>query len=441
MGLLTPDLPDLDYEHWRSQPRMERIRPMVQHWADHGFGPPEGVYAVYVLKLGLYVIAGAYIASLTPGLGGLSHVGTWWSEPIVFQKIVIFTLLFEVLGFGCGFGPLTLRFLPPIGAFLFWLRPGTIRLPPWPGRVPGTSGSRRTVVDVVLYLGVIGSAAWLLASPGSGGTGALHASVGIIDPVRLGPLVAFLVVIGLRDKTIFLAARSEVYLLLAITFFLPAVDMVIAAKLVMLTLWWGAATSKLNRHFPNVVATMESNNPLMRIKAVKRRLHVSYPDDIRPSSVAGLLAHGGTVVEFVVPLVLLLSHGGPVTTAAAIIMIAFHAQILTALPLGVPLEWNIYMIYGILVLFVHDARFGVGDLAHPIPVAVGLAVVAANRAGRKLLPLQVLVPPVDAVLRRQLGDVDVVPQAECGGQARCRRGRLPGPGPHPAGPTVRGADR
>jgi len=26
--------------------------------------------------------------------------------------------------------PLTLRFLPPIGGILYWLRPGTVRLPP-----------------------------------------------------------------------------------------------------------------------------------------------------------------------------------------------------------------------------------------------------------------------------------------------------------------------
>ena len=37
-------------------------------------------------------------------------------------------------------GPLTLRINPPIGGVLYWLRPGTVRLPPWPGRVPLTGG-------------------------------------------------------------------------------------------------------------------------------------------------------------------------------------------------------------------------------------------------------------------------------------------------------------
>ena len=75
--------------------------------------------------------------------------------PVVFYKFVLWTMLFEVLGLGCGFGPLNLRFTPPLGSFLYWLRPGTIRLAPWPGRVPLTGGDSRTVVDVVLYAALL----------------------------------------------------------------------------------------------------------------------------------------------------------------------------------------------------------------------------------------------------------------------------------------------
>ena len=42
------------------------------------------------------------------------------------------------------------------------------------------------------------------------------------------------------------------------------VDMIIAAKLVCLVIWMGAATSKLNKHFPFVISTMMSNNPVVR---------------------------------------------------------------------------------------------------------------------------------------------------------------------------------
>ena len=87
----------------------------------------------------------------------VGEIGRWWSEPIFFQKAVVSTLLFEILGLGCGSGPLTLRINPPIGGVLYWLRPGTVRLPPWPSKVPLTAGSTRTIVDVVLYAGVLAS--------------------------------------------------------------------------------------------------------------------------------------------------------------------------------------------------------------------------------------------------------------------------------------------
>ena len=375
MGFVTPRLPELDYEDWRRRPRMERVRPMVLDWAEHGFGPPESVYLLYVVKLVLYVVGAAFFASLTPGLGGLGSIGQWWTEPIVYQKVVIFTLVFEVLGLGCGFGPLTLRFVPPIGAFLYWLRPGTIRLAPWPTRVPGTAGSRRTVLDVGLYVAVVGIGIWLLLSPATVGSGGLHTAVGLLAPVRVVPLIAAVGLLGLRDKAIFLAARSEVYLLAAITFLFPPVDMIVAAKLVMLAIWWGAATSKLNHHFPNVVETMEANSPIVRSPALKRHLHQRFPDDIRPSGLARGLAHGGTVVEYSVPLVLMLAHGGPLTYVAATIMVLFHLHILSSLPLGVPLEWNVYMIYGICFLFVHEAHYGLGSLTDPLAVTLLVALM------------------------------------------------------------------
>ena len=73
------------------------------------------------------------------------------------------------------------------------------------------------------------------------------------------PLLILVPLLGLRDKTIFLAARSEHYLLTAAVFLFPVVPMLAGAQLVMLLLWWGAATSKLNRHFPFVVSIMISN--------------------------------------------------------------------------------------------------------------------------------------------------------------------------------------
>jgi len=89
------------------------------------------------------------------------------------------------------------------------------------------------------------------------------------------------------------------------------------------------------------------------------------------------LAHGGTVVEFGVPLVLLFSRGGTVTTVALIIMIAFHTQILTAIPMGVPLEWNVLMMFGAVFLFGHYANYGFTDVTQPFLVYGLIALLVA----------------------------------------------------------------
>ncbi|MEO6700533.1 MAG: DUF3556 domain-containing protein [Jatrophihabitantaceae bacterium] len=379
MPFVRPAVPDLDYEAWRQQSRMDRLKPLVQHWAEAGFGAPDAVYLLYLIKLGLYALGAGLFITATPGMGPLADVSTWWTQPVVLEKVVIWTLLFEVLGLGCGFGPLTGHFLPPIGAVLHWLRPGTIRLPPWPDRIPGTRGWTRTWLDVLLYAGLLVAAVYALIAPATRAAGGL--SGGLIEPVRLVPLLVLLPVLGLRDKAIFLAARAEVYWTTAIMFLLPGTDLIVGAKVVTMAIWIGAATSKLNRHFPYVVSVMMSNNPLLRIRTVKRRFHRDFPDDIRPSRLSTALAHGGTAFEFSVPLVLFFSHGGPLTAIAATGMILFHLNILSSLPMGVPLEWNVYMIFVIGYLFGHYADYGPADITGAVPALVICAVALCLLGG------------------------------------------------------------
>ncbi|MCU1592869.1 MAG: hypothetical protein JWO12_261 [Frankiales bacterium] len=364
MGLINPAFPDLDLESWRQGSRSERLKPMARHVAEVGFGTPDIVYVVYALKIAVYVVLGMLFALSTPGIDGFTDVGTWWSHPVVFQKAVFWTMLFEVLGLGCGFGPLNLRFTPPMGAFLYWLRPGTIRLPPWPSRVPGTRGSARAPVDVLLYAALLGSLVWTL--------------LGVIPRTQVVTVLVLLVLIGLRDKTIFLAARAEVYGSLAVTFLFSGVDAVIGSKLVMLCIWWGAAGSKLTFHFANVIACMLSNSAVIRSSRLKRLLHKKFPDDLRPSRVAEAIAHTSTAVEFFVPLVLVVAGGGTVTTVAATVMILFHLGILLSMPQGAPLEWNVFMCFAVLSLFVHQAGVHPGDLVHPLPVLALIAVIVGT---------------------------------------------------------------
>ncbi len=375
MSFTQPAPPPFEYEEWKRRPHLERIKVLAQDWALNGFGTPGFVYLLYIFKLIVYAGGGLLVISATTtGLGGLGNLGNWWTEPIVFQKAVIWTMLWEVLGLGAGSLPLTLRFSPMIGGLLYWLRPGTTRLPPWPERVPLTRGTRRTLLDVALYAGLIAAALNLLLS---GGIDASGGAAGRLDPVAVGVLLALLGLLGLRDKVPFLAARAEIYGSLAIVFLFPLTNMIVAAQLVFVCIWWGAASSKLNRHFPFVVTVMISNTPWNRWRAAKRRLYRDHPEDLRPSSVGALTAHMGTVIEFTLPLILLISQGGVIGTIAVAGMVIFHLHILSTFPLAVPLEWNIFMIVGVLFLFGHYGDVPFSTIDDPLLLVI-LAVICVG---------------------------------------------------------------
>lgn len=381
MGLLSPTLPDIDLQQWRRLPHLERLKLQVQHWGEHGFGTPAGAYLFYVIKMAIYILLPLWIISATtPDLGPLSDIGSWWTEPIVFQKFVIFTVLYEVCGFGCGSGPLTMRFFPPVGGFTYWLRPGTIRLAPWPGKVPLTGGDTRTVVDVILYVALLAILLWGLISDGvTGGTGA----AGIIAPAVPIAIVTALILVGLRDKAIFLAARSDQYFVMVIAFLFPFIDMIIAFKLIMIAVWWGAASSKLNHHFPFVVAVMISNSPLVGGPWIKRKLYRNFPNDMRPSKFAKLAAHQGTVIEYLLPLVLIFSTNSTLTTVVLIGLTVFHLFILSTFPAGVPLEWNLFVIAGAWWLFGNytDSTYAVWNATSIWPYLVAAALIAGILIG------------------------------------------------------------
>ena len=196
--------------------------------------------------------------------------------------------------------------------------------------------------------------------------------------------------LGLRDKVIFLAARGEVYASFTVAFLFTGygVDMIIAAKLVCLVIWLGAATSKLNKHFPFVISTMMSNNPVFRPRWIKRKFFEHFPDDLRPGRLSRFVAHFSTAVEGLVPLVLFFSHGGWPTAIAAFVMLCFHFGILSSIPMGVPLEWNVFMMFSVLALFVGHAEVGLTDMTTPLPIVL-FVVVAGTVVIGNLFPRKV----------------------------------------------------
>jgi hypothetical protein len=354
LPLLEPIPPPYDALAWEKLPFAEKCRAVCEAWALQGYGSPIGAFLLYAVKVAFYIAGWAFFTRFTPGLGALSDVRAWWLEPIAFQKAILWSMLFEVLGLGCGSGPLTGRYFPPVGGFLYFLRPGTTKRPLFEN-IAIIGGFRRTPIDVLLYGALLVALGRALIAPS---LGAEH----------LLPIAVLVPVIGVLDKTIFLAARAEHYWVTVVVF-LFAGNWIAGSKAVQLALWLGAAVSKLNAHFPAVVCVMISNSPVVRLRWFRQRMYRDFPHDLRPSRLAVSMAHMGTALEVAVPLVLALGSGGTTTIVGLALMLVLHGFITSCVPMGVPIEWNFMVVYGGFFLFGAHAGVSIFD--------VGSAGVAA----------------------------------------------------------------
>jgi hypothetical protein len=384
---MTGDFPPVDPASLMKQPYRERLKTLSRHWVEYGFGSPKVVPLIYVVKLVVFfVLGGILVGTLTSHLNPL-HPSAWFDQPIFYQKVILWTVLLECLGVAGSWGPLAGHFQPMSGGWHYYARPGTIRLPPWPGKVPFTRGDERTPVDVALYFALLAALVVALALPGIHTHGidkALRDNKGLVPPAAIIPVIVLLVTLGLRDKVLFIAARSEQYLPALIFFaFFPFVDMIVAAKLLIVAVWVGAGFSKCTRHFTCVIPPMVSNVPWIPFKWIKRMHYRSFPDDLRPSKFTYRLAHGpGMFGEIVPPLVLLFSHNHTVTVIAAVFMIGYHLFIISTFPLAVPLEWNVVFMYLTAFLFLgypNEHGYGLGNMG------TGLLIVTV--AGLLFFPI------------------------------------------------------
>ena len=148
MAFLKPLTPPFKPSEWAQLPFQDRARLACESYAVQGWGFPGAVYFFYAAKIVLYMAGWLAFLSFTPGMGfgHLDTFGDWWLSGIAFQKAVLWSMLFEGLGLGCGSGPLTARYFPPFTAFLHFLRPGTTKRPMFaeparPRRLPAHAGS------------------------------------------------------------------------------------------------------------------------------------------------------------------------------------------------------------------------------------------------------------------------------------------------------------
>lgn len=335
MNLMRPTPLPYDAAHWATLPFTERAQLVCQAWAIQGYGSPIGAYGFYALKLALYIAGFLGFCRFDLGYGQVP-LGAHLLTPIAFQKAIVWSMLFEGLGLGCGSGPLTGRYMPPFGGFLYFLRRGTTKLALFP-RAHVIGGVTRSWLDVLLYAAVLALLVRALIAPQ-------------VTSAQAWPIVAVVAALGVCDKTLFLAFRSEHYWTTCLCFALTS-DWLPGCKAVYLGLWFWAGVSKLNAHFPAVVCVMTSNSPVTRLQAFRRLMYRNYPDDLRPSRVAHWGAHAGTFLELGVPTVLLFASGAPWLQIGMVMMLALHLFITSNVPMGVPIEWNFMMVYGAVVLF------------------------------------------------------------------------------------------
>ncbi len=337
---MTPDTDLPPYEPSRiiAAPFPERVRLVCRTWASQVFPNPPIVLVIYWLKYLLLFAGGwAFFVSFSAGYPGFTSF-EWAFMPIAFQKAIVWAIFYEITGFGCSQGPMNARFKPPIGGFLWFLRTGTTKLPLFPGS-PVFGGIRRTWLDVALYAATLIVLLRALIAPE-------------ITDWMLLPACLLIAILGVTDKTLFLAARAEHYWVALVCLTAASHDLlwISACKVVWVAIWFWAATSKLNHHFPSVIMFMVNNGPFAP-PAFKKKLFRSYPDDLRPSQLAATMAHFGTLVEYSIPVVLLTSDGGWQTIAGLLMMTSFHGFIGLNNPSGMPVEWNILMIWGGWFLF------------------------------------------------------------------------------------------
>ena len=347
----------------------DRVKLVCQNQANSSPNRPD-VMALYWGKY-FFALIGvwAFWCSFNADYPGFFQVADWAFTDEAFKKAMVWSICWELFGFGCGWGPMNARYEKWFGGYRHFARVGTIKLPLLRG-VPLIGGDTRNWLDVGLY--VLNQVLLLrvLIQPE-------------VTPELLWPPFVLIAINGVLDKTLFLVARYEHYWVVLGCMTLAAADglWIAGAKLTWSFIWIWAAVSKWNSHFPSVIMFMMNNGPFFP-KALKKNLFTNFPDDLRASPFAARMALFGHISEFSIPIILLVaSVTGNVwlLLGGCILLTGFHSFIGLNNPNGMPVEWNILMIYGGWFLFWFHPEASIFDLTQaPLLLAAllfSLAVV------------------------------------------------------------------
>ena len=382
MGYRTAELPPVDLDEFAKIPFFPRMKLLQLHWVEQGFGTPKQTGTFYAWKIFYYGLFGLIVCgAFTKGLE-FNNIAGWWDEPILYQKLMVWTILLEIMGLAATCGPLAFHFDPPIGGILYWWQQDTLRVPPYPNHVPFTKGTRRTPWDTGLYKLILASLLLLLFLSPEPIAGMPEGSAGVYPQWAVLIYCGLILLMGLRDKIVFLSARSEQYVATMLCFglFSNFVDMIIAAKIFIVMVWMGAGFSKMQHGFSSTVAIMVQNTPWVVWDKFRKATVKDYPNDLRPSRMTHLIAHiGGTTCELVMPLVLLFSPWPWATWIAIVSIWMLHAFIISTFPLAVPLEWNVFFMFCVAFIFANfhaGNGYGLGDMEPVLLVTIICAALA-----------------------------------------------------------------
>jgi hypothetical protein len=363
-----------------SAPFPERIKLACQNWAFSSPNRPS-VMALYWGKY-FFVLIGiwAFWCSFNAGYPGFFEIQDWAFTTESFKKAVVWSICWELFGFGCGWGPMNARFEKWYGGYRHFARVGTVKLPLFRG-APLIGGDTRNWIDVGLYSANQALLLYALIQPQ-------------MTVAHLLPCFVLVAVNGVLDKMLFLVARYEHYWVVLGCFVLAAEnDLWIAgAKLTWSFIWIWAGVSKWNKHFPSVIMFMMNNGPFFP-KFLKKNLFTNFPDDLRPSRFAKVMAHFGHASEVSIPIILLYATqtGNPwVLLGGCILFTGFHSFIGLNNPNGMPVEWNILMIYGGWSLFFFHPDVSILELTQaPLLLAALLFSLVAVPTFGNFVPSRV----------------------------------------------------
>ena len=282
-------------------------------------------------------------------------------------------MLWEILGLGSGSMPLTLRFIaadrrrPLLAAAGDGAAAAVARQGAADARhaadARSTSRSTPACSRPALYL---------LLSERRGRRRRRRAARPGRDRRRCSACSALL---GLRDKVSFLAARPEIYgfLLLVSLFPLEQPDRRLAARLLLHLV--GRRVVEAEPPLPVRDRGDGQQHALEPLAARRRRSSTATtPRTCGPSPHAALGAHLGTAIEFSAAAgPAARRSGGTIGTLAVVGMIIFHVHITSTFALGVPLEWNLFMIFGLCFLFGHYGDVPLSTLDDPLLIAILVA--------------------------------------------------------------------